>query len=58
MNYRNSNKCEHKELLADILMVSKLRLADPDENGWCLRLSFGTFWVTDEQEKDNAKKEN
>jgi hypothetical protein len=37
--------------LSDILLVEKLRLANPDEKGWCLRLSFGTFWVTDKNEE-------
>ena len=58
MIYKSSNKCKHQELLDDILMVSKLRLADPDEKGWCLRLNFGTFWVTDETEKGDERKEN
>lgn len=56
MNIDDEKRKVQNEVLQDILMVKKLRLADPDEKGWCLKLDFGTFWVTDEVEDDSSKR--
>lgn len=58
MIYSDEKRKVQNEVLEDILRVEKLRLANPDEKGWCLRLDFGTFWVTDEplEEKPNGSR--
>ena len=54
MTYADEKKKVQNEVLEDILRVENLRLANPDEKGWCLRLDFGTFWVTDKEEVKNG----
>jgi len=42
------------EFLCSILRSENLRLATQDEKGWFLRLSCGTYWVTDQEDTDDG----